>query len=71
MDIGTDPGVSAASASLQNPSSGQLQGQVQTQMLRKALDMQAATAAALIQTLPPPPPLASSGAVGTRINTYA
>jgi len=66
MDISSNPGVSAATAAAQGPYAGS----VQTLMLRKALDLQAADAATLIAALPPPV-LATSGSVGTRINTTA
>jgi len=66
MDISTDPGVSAATAAVQGPAGGS----VQTRVLRKALDLQASEAASLIAALPPPV-LATSGSVGTRINTTA
>ena len=39
-------------------------------VLKKALNVQAA-AATLIQALPQPPALANTGAVGTRVNTFA
>ena len=39
-------------------------------VLKKALDTQAAGAVQLIQSLPQPA-LATSGALGTRVNTYA
>ena len=45
-------------------------------VLRKALNMEAASAAQLIEALPEVPPtgdvpLATSGSLGTQINTYA
>ncbi len=39
-------------------------------MLKKALNVQAQGAAALLQALPQPP-LATSGPVGTKVNTFA
>jgi hypothetical protein len=39
-------------------------------VLKKALDMQATTATALLQALPQPP-LATEGSVGTKVNTFA
>jgi len=66
MDImGTANATQAAS-----PGQG-VPADVQTTMLRKALDQAASTAAQLIAAVPAPPPLASSGPVGTRINTVA
>lgn len=47
-----------------------LQQQVATSVLKSALDIQAASAAALIQALPQPQ-LATSGSLGTLVNTYA
>lgn len=43
-------------------------------MLKKALDMQEATAATLIDAMAqsvPQPPLATSGTLGTQLNTFA
>ncbi|OYU45710.1 MAG: hypothetical protein CFE44_06055 [Burkholderiales bacterium PBB4] len=39
-------------------------------VLKKALNLQAVGAATLLQALPEPP-LATSGSVGTRLNTFA
>ena len=49
---------------------GSVQGVASVLVLKKALDMQAASAAQLIQALPQPA-LATSGTVGTRVNAYA
>ncbi len=38
-------------------------------MLKKSMDMQASASAALLQMLDPP--LATSGSLGTQLNTYA
>lgn len=43
---------------------------VQVHVLRKAMDMQENAAATLLQALPQPP-LATSGTLGTQVNTYA
>ena len=43
---------------------------VQVHVLRKAMDMQESAAATLLQALPQPP-LATSGPLGTQVNTYA
>lgn len=40
-------------------------------VLRKAIDVQASGAAALIAALPQPPALATEGSLGRNINTYA
>lgn len=49
---------------------GTTSGTASILMLRKALDLQASSAAQLIESLPQPA-LASSGTLGTRLNTYA
>ena len=51
-----DPGTAAGAASLL--------------VLKKALNLQASSAAQLIQALPQPA-LAAAGSVGTQVNTYA
>ncbi len=43
---------------------------VQVHVLRKAMDMQENAASTLLQALPQPP-LATSGTLGTQVNTYA
>ena len=43
----------------------------QVLMLRKAMDMQSSSAAAMIEALPQPAALASSGSLGRNVNTYA
>ena len=48
-----------------------LQADVQTAMLKKAMDQDASTAAQLIAAVPAPPPLATNGSVGTRVNAVA
>lgn len=49
-----------------------LQQQVSLAVLKSALNVQAASAAALIQALPQPQPqLAGSGSLGTLLNVYA
>lgn len=47
-----------------------VQGNASVSVLRKALNAQAAGAAQLLAALPPPV-LASSGTVGTQLNTFA
>lgn len=44
---------------------------IQTAVFKKALDSQAQAAMNLVQLIPPSPPLATSGTLGTRLNTYA
>jgi Putative motility protein len=67
MTIASNSGVSAATSAAQEKGAGA----VQIKVLKKALDAQAATAATLIQSLPQQPALATSGSVGTKLNTYA
>jgi hypothetical protein len=43
----------------------------QVLMLRKAMDMQASSAAAMLQALPQPAALATRGTLGRSVNTYA
>jgi hypothetical protein len=45
--------------------------EAQVLMLKKAMDVQASSASALIQALPQPAALATSGSLGRRVNTYA
>ena len=61
-------GPATASASAADP--GTVQGAAAVSVLNKALNLQAASAAQLIQALPQPA-LATSGSLGTQINTYA
>ena len=67
MNIANSPAVQSASAAAQ----GSTADAVNILVLKKALDMQASAAATLLQALPQAPALASSGSVGTRINTFA
>lgn len=48
-----------------------LEQQVQVSVLKKALDVQASGALALLQALPTAMPLAPSGSLGTQVNVYA
>lgn len=66
MDAVSSSTVAAAA----NADLGTVQGSAAVSVLKKALNLQAATAATLIESLPQPP-LATSGAVGTRVNTFA
>lgn len=61
-------GASLANASAADP--GTVQGVAALSVLKKAMNLQASSAAQLIQALPQPP-LATTGAVGTQVNTYA
>lgn len=58
--------VSGASAA----TPGSVQGAASVLVLKKALDMQASSATQLIASLPQPA-LASSGTIGTKVNTFA
>jgi hypothetical protein len=57
-----------------NMASAKTSDAVNITMLKKALDMQQATATtmidAMVQTMPQPP-LATSGTLGTQVNTFA
>jgi len=66
MDAVTSTTVSNASAA--NPATPQ--GVAAVVVLRKALDLEASAVARLIESLPQPP-LATSGPLGTQLNTYA
>jgi len=64
---------SVNSATVANASSadlGTVQGAASVSVLKKALNAQASSALQLIQALPQPA-LATSGSVGTQLNTYA
>ena len=64
---------SVASATVNNASNadlGTVQGAASISVLKKALDVQASSALQLIQALPQAT-LASSGSLGTQVNTYA
>ena len=67
MNIANTPAVQSASAAAQ----GQTSDALNILVLKKALDAQAAAAAALIQALPQSPPLATDGSLGTQVNTFA
>ncbi len=68
MNIANSPGVSAATAAA---SQGQTGDAVNILVLKKALNAQAASALALINGVTSPPALATEGALGTQVNTYA
>lgn len=60
----------AAVNTASNANLASVQGTASVLVLKKALDTQVAGAVQLIQSLPQPA-LATSGALGTRVNTYA
>ncbi len=66
MNIANSTAVQTASGLAQTKQSDALNMLV----LKKALDMQASSAASLLQALPQPP-LAPQGQVGSKLNTYA
>lgn len=64
-----DP-VSRTAAAASSADLGTVQGSASLLVLRKAIDLQAASAAQLIEALPQAT-LATSGPIGTRLDTYA
>lgn len=66
MQIANNAGVSSAVSAAQAPSSDA----VNILVLKKALDMQSASAVQLIEALPQPA-LATSGNLGRNVNTFA
>lgn len=66
MDSITGPATAAASSA----DLGTVQGHAAVTVLKKALNLQASSAAQLIDALPQPA-LASSGSLGTQFNRYA
>ncbi|MFY7866033.1 YjfB family protein [Roseateles sp.] len=50
---------------------GSVQNEVQLTVLKKAMKLQEQGIMELLNAVPPSPPLASSGSLGTRLNTYA
>ena len=67
MNISNSPAVQAATSLASSDTSDA----INVLVLKKALDTQAMTAATLLQALPPATPLATSGSMGTRVNTFA
>lgn len=67
MDIANSTSVSAVSSQAQ----GETADAVNLLVLRKALDIQAEGAMALLNALPPPPALATEGALGRHLDVYA
>lgn len=66
MNISSTSSVQAATSA----ASSDTADSVNILVLKKALNMQAATATILLQALPQPP-LATEGTMGTQINTFA
>jgi hypothetical protein len=71
MNIANSASVSAAVNGASNGDLGTVQGAASTLVLKKALDMQAAGAIELLNTLPQQPALATQGSVGRNVNTFA
>lgn len=67
MNISSTPAVQSAT----NATAASVSDAVNVLVLKKALDIQAVAAATLLQSLPQLPALASTGNVGTRVNTFA
>lgn len=67
MDIANAPAVNAAASQTQAGTADA----VSLRVLRKALDVQAEGALALLDALPQPPALASEGPLGRHLNVYA
>lgn len=68
MDIGAVNSIVATASSLDQLN---VQSQVSTAVLRKTLDVNESQAASLIAMIDKSPALATTGSVGTRINTTA
>jgi len=71
MNIATSASVSAAANSASQGEPGTVQAAAGTLVLRKALDLQAATAMTLLNALPQQPALATEGSLGRHVNTFA
>lgn len=66
MNISSTSSVQTATSAAQTDTADS----VNILVLKKALDLQATSATALLQALPQPP-LATEGSVGTKVNTFA
>lgn len=71
MNIANSTSVSAAANSASNGDLGTVQGAASTLVLKKALDLQAAGAIALLNALPQQPALSTQGSLGRHVNTFA
>ena len=65
MTLTNSPGVASATAQAASGDAASIL------VLKKALNLQAGSAATLIQALPQMQPLATSGSVGRNVNTFA
>ncbi|AWN15533.1 putative motility protein [Salinisphaera sp. LB1] len=68
MDAGSVNSTVSTAMALQQHNQNQ---DVQTNLLRKSLDSQASQMSQLMSSLETQPALATTGSVGTQINTYA
>ena len=68
MNISDSPGVTAATTAASQASATD---SAPVLVLKKALDLQANNAAALLQALPQPTELATSGSLGRHVNAFA
>ncbi|WP_377155073.1 putative motility protein [Roseateles sp. UC29_93] len=71
MVITNSPSVAAAVSNASNGTPGTVGNAAGLLVLRKAIDVQEAGAAALLAALPQPTALATEGSLGRNINTYA
>lgn len=71
MVITNSPSVDAAVRQASNGTPGTVGNAASLLVLRKAMDVQEAGAAALLAALPQAPALATEGTLGRNINTYA
>ncbi|HEU6454448.1 MAG TPA: YjfB family protein [Roseateles sp.] len=71
MNIANSTGVSAAVNSAASSDLGTVQGAASTLVLKKALEVQAQGAIALLNALPQQPALATQGSLGRNLNVFA
>lgn len=71
MNIANATRVDAAVSNAANSTPGTVGHAAGLLVLRKAMDLQEAGAAALLAALPKPPALATEGSLGRNIDTYA
>jgi hypothetical protein len=67
MNISNNAAVNSAVAATESSSAGS----IQTAVLGAVLGSQGQNVLSLIQSIPQPAALATSGSIGTRLNTYA
>jgi len=68
MDVSLTNQILSTATSMSQAKTAQ---EVSTTVLKKSMDMQESAAATLLQALPQAPQLATSGSLGTKLNTYA